>query len=403
MDRRLRTYVERVWMPERSDWPVAVTLGRAPDGHDVAEEYSVLPHPRAPRFLVPVGSRRTAAAFFRNYVASRSRRSRLLRRSVAASFASGLAERAFRHRLVVSVDRRFPRERWTEVLLVRHLADVLDQPDVQAFVEVRRVNPAAKPTLQLLDGYGRPVGFARVGATPPTRALVRTEAAALAALAGRLDTVIVPRLLADGDWHQTAYAVGAPLPAGMRRWDSGPDATAPLVAQIARSAGSTHGPLAGSAYAARLRADLAALPSSDDVAPVLTAWLARLEQQPHPLEFGRQHGDWIPNNLGRLGDRAAVWDWEFSVDDAPVGFDLLHWGFHLALSRHGLPAAVAAAEAATPLLAHLDVPLASRRLMVSAYLLDMFVRWTRLVAGTGEWNPKWYPDLLDVARHRDLD
>ncbi len=403
-DARLHAYVQRVWLPDdRADSPVAVTLESAPEGHVIAEQYAVLPHPRAPRFLVPLESRAVAAASFRGYSASRARVSRMLRNTVGTGFATGIAQRMLRHRLVVSVDRRFPRDRWADVLVVQHLAEVLGRPGIRALVAVRRINPSAKPTLQLFDEDGAPAGYAKLGPTEPTRLLVRTEAAAMAALGGRLDKVIVPELLASGDWGETAYAVGAPLPSGIRRWHEGPDATAPALAEVARSTETSRGPLAGSPFAARLRSDLAAVSAGDDVAPVLAAWLARLECDPAPMEYGRMHGDWIANNLGRLGDRVAVWDWEHSVDDAPVGFDLLHWRFHRALDRDGLPAAVRAVDAATGSLGLLDVPEGSRRLVASTYLLDMFIRWTRLAAGSGAWNPKWYPGLLPVARERDRD
>lgn len=112
------------------------------------------------------------------------------------------------------------------------------------------------------------------------------------------------------------------------------------------------------------------------------------------------HGDWIPDNLGRLPDGLAVWDWEHSVDDAPVGLDLLRWSFQQAMAGNDLFAAVAATEAAEPGLDELGVAAAAHHLLVSLYLLDEFVRWTKMIAGGMAWNPKWYPHLLDVVRAR---
>lgn len=403
-DVRLRTYVQRIWQPSGViDSPVSVTLGPAPSGHVVVEEYAVLPDPSTVRFLVPMGSRPTTVAAFHTYNATRAPVSRVMRGTLARSYAVGLADRVFPHRLVVSVDRRFPKDQWGEVLVLRHLADVLGQPELRAFAAVRRINPNVKPTLELFDGSGVPVGFAKLGTTAGTRHLVRTEAAALAALRGRLESVIVPDLLDAGDWGEVAYAVSRPLPPDLRRWTRGPYAAMQAMSTVARSGVVSRGPLANSTYAARLHADIEGVGGCDEVVQVLGHWLTRLEREASPIEFGRMHGDWIPDNLGRSGSQLVAWDWEHSTDDAPVGFDLLHWHFHLAFVKRGMRAAVGEMEAATPQLGLLDVPAESRRLIASLYLLDVFVRRMKLAHGGGGWNKRWYPGLLEVASTRDVE
>ncbi len=399
-DHRLQAWVERIWHHDDGDTPVRVTLGPPPSDHVIAEQYAVLPHPRAVRFLVPMGSRATSVASFRRYIKRRAPVSQSIRTVLAGGYAVGLADRVFPHRLVVSVDRRFPERRWAEVLVLRHLAAALGRTDLLAFTAVRRINPNAKPTLQLFDVAGSPVGFAKLGDTEATRELVRTEAAAITAVDGRLGSVVTPRLLAAGDWGEIAYAVGAPLPLEMKRWTGGPDATAPALLDIAGSGSGARGPLAGSTYAARLRKQIAALTGRSDVGPWLAAWIDRIERDPRRVEFGRAHGDWIPDNMGQIGAGLAVWDWEHSADDTPVGFDLLHWHFHHALVAHDLAAAVAAVGAASPGLALVGVPVESRELVVSTYLLDLFVRRTKLAIGGGGWNAKWYPGVIEVARRQ---
>lgn len=402
-DVRLQAYVERIWQPQGiSDSPVSVTLGPAPSGHVVVEQYAVLPSVTTVRFLVPLGSRATTVAAFRTYNATRAPISRSMRAMLAGGYAIGLAGRVFPHRLVVSVDKHFPEDRWDEVLVLRHLADVLGRPELQAFTAVRKVNANVKPTLELFDGSGGPVGYAKLGTTDATRQLVRTEAAAMATLRGRLGPVLVPDLLDAGEWGDATYAVSSPLPRDLRRWTRGLEATTEAMATVARSGKVSRGPLAASTYAARLHADIAGVGGCDEVAHVLSHWLARLERDSSPIEFGRMHGDWIPDNLGLSGSRLVAWDWEHSTEAAPIGFDLLHWHFHHALVKHGMRAAVAELDAATPELALLDVPIEARRLVASLYLVDVFVRRLRLAVGGGGWNQRWYPGLLEVARTRDL-
>jgi hypothetical protein len=172
---------------------------------------------------------------------------------------------------------------------------------------------------------------------------------------------------------------------------------------VTRSGVVSRGPLANSTYAARLHADIEGVGGCDEVVQVLGHWLTRLEREASPIEFGRMHGDWIPDNLGRSGSQLVAWDWEHSTDDAPVGFDLLHWHFHLAFVKRGMRAAVGEMEAATPQLGLLDVPAESRRLIASLYLLDVFVRRMKLAHGGGGWNKRWYPGLLEVASTRDVE
>ncbi len=404
-DPRLEACVRSVWpQAGQAGSPVSVRLGSGPAGHVAVEEYAVIPHPRMVRFLVPLDSRPATVASFRAFNATRAPLSRAVRATLGSGYALGLADRMFAHRLVVSVDQRFPLERWGDVLVLRHLAAELGHPTLVAFVAVRSINPNAKPTLQLFDAGGTPVGFAKLGTTPATRRMVRTEAAALGRLGGRHGPLLVPRLLTAGQWHDTEHSVSEPLPPDVRRWTDGAEATVPAITRVARSGTVTRTPLTGSRYAMQLRqriADSRGRARDNEVAEVLCRWLGHLEQDHTPLEFGRGHGDWIRDNLGRWGAGLAAWDWEHSSDDTPIGFDLLHWHFHERLATAGLRAAVSALDAATPRLALLDVPAVAHRFVASLYLLDSFVRRLQLAAGGGGWNARWYPELLEVARTRD--
>ncbi len=402
VDPRLQSYVEKIWLPDGPvGSPVAVSIGEPPPGHVVAEQYAVLPHPQLARFLVPLASRDVAAASFREYNATRARVSRIVRGSLAAAFSSGLGVPR-NSRLVVSVDSRVPRARWYDHLVIAQLASRLDLPELHTFVAVRQVNPNVKPTLQLFDRAAQPVGYAKLGTTEATRNLVRTEAATLASLSGSLSSVIVPGLVDAGDWGDTAFTVTSPLPRDLRRWTRGLLETAHTINAIATTGQRSHGPLATSSYAARLRSDIDIASASSEVAAALGQWLMRLQADVSPLSFGRMHGDWIPDNLGHSDSRLVAWDWEHSHHDVPLGFDLLHWRFHHALVKHGMAAAVAAVEAALPELALVNVPAGSHKLTGSLYLLDVFVRRMKLATGGGGYNARWYPAMLDIARGRDL-
>ena len=402
VDESLRAHAERVWLhPVDADGSVAVTLGTSPPAHHVAvEQYAVLPSVSAPRLLAPVGSRHATAAALRAYGAARSPHSRLARRAMATAMRTGVLDS--RSRLIVSVDARIPRPRWSEVLLTQHLRLAIDQPQAIAVMEVRPLNPNAKPTVQLFDPTGVPLAYVKLGTSAATKEMVRREAAALTALKGRLTTVLVPEMLGAGEWHDTSYVMGGALPLDIRRWSGRPEDTEAALRDIVASGTTSVSTFAASAHFAQLRADIAAASEQSDVASVLGAWLERLASHPAPLQLGRTHGDWIPDNLGQSAAGLAVWDWEHSIDDAPVGSDLLHWHFKQGMDAGGLTAAVAAVDAAAPNLHLLGVPPQARELVASLYLLHAFVRRLRLAVGGGGWNARWYPGLISVARSRDL-
>lgn len=401
---RLATQIEWVWLPDgRSDSPVAVTFGRAPAGHRVVEQYAVLPTARLPRLLVPIGSRRVAAATLTEYSGARSPRSRAGRRGLAAAAGAGLTRLLAASQLVVSIHQRVPRADWPQHLVVAHLAELLGVGHLHAFLTVRRINPNAKPTLELFDDDARPVAYAKLGPTEATQRLVRREAVTLRALAGGSGALVVPALLAAGDWHDTAYSVAAPLPRDLRRWSGGVQGTVPALEQVAASGDAHVGTFAGSAYLDEITADLAQVSGQPEVTHLLHEWLVALRSSTVPLPFGRMHGDWLPENLGDTGQRLAVWDWEHSRDHAPVGMDLLHWHFLRTLKAHGLLAAVKSVEGSTGELALLGVPATARPAVATAFLLDLFVRRTLLASGGGRWNDMWYPALLEVLNTRRPD
>lgn len=399
----LRALVERVWHPSGDGAsPVAVTMGPPPPGHVAVETYAIVPHPSRARFLLPLDTRRAAVASVWKYHSIKGPKTQAAAVTLAATLQAGAFHRLFPHRLVVSVDRRLPLNEYEQWLILRHLARELDGPPLLAGIAVRRMNPNAKPTLQLFDASGTPRAYAKLGWSDATREMIRTESDALVELDGRLKTLIVPSLLGKGSWGDITYSVVGPLPEGLRRWTREPLSAPQVNLEVVRSAAVTESTLAASSYRRRLHG---ALDSTASVAPeasqVLGAWLARLEQVRTSLTFGRWHGDWVPWNLGQLRSRPAAWDWEHSAADVPVGFDPLHWHFHQKLASTDLPAAVAVIDKVSGQLAAFGVPRESHGLVVSLYLLEIFVRNSKLSVGGGGWNPKVYPAMLSIAADRD--
>jgi hypothetical protein len=317
-------------------------------------------------------------------------------------FGTGLGEKAFHRRLVVSIDRRIDPADYANWLVLAHLAANLGCERLLAGIAVRRVQPNAKPMLELFDPAGCARGYAKLGWSAATRQLVRTEADALLALHGRLHGIIIPDLATRGVFADTEYSVATPLPLGLRPWTTDPIDAPDVALEVAHAAEVYKGPLKDSAHAKCLREQLiAAEGTTPHASRVLLHWLARLEENPTELQFGRWHGDWTPHNLGSLDGRVVAWDWEHSKVDVPIGFDALHWHHQRALPRGGLVAAVADVLATSDRLGSLGVPPEARRLTASLYLLGLYLRTVTLAIGGGGWNSRVYPAMLDVADNMD--
>lgn len=396
----LQALVERVWTTAGVDHsPVRVVSGEPlPPGFTVAEEYAVLPNAENARMLVPVGvPAAVGAAFSRRFSTLHGARERVYRAGLATGYRVGAVERLCRDRLVVGIDRRVPRRDWPQWLLLSHLQATLGVSGLVALIPVRRAMPNTKPAFRLFDGAGRPHGYAKLGWSPATRAIVRDEGLALSSVQGRLSTVQVPRPLAAGIWQGSDYVVAEPLPPDLRPWRAHPLAGAHVLRDIAASGITTRAPLSKSSY---LRRTLSSLSASAHAAPeladALSTWLESLGRHETPLAFGRWHGDWVPWNVASSVDGGVVaWDWEYSHPDVPVGFDLLHWHYQRRLAaRDGtIEAAVQALYAARHQLCALSVPADMHSTVASLYLVEMLTRSVRLAAAGAGWNPRVYPQV----------
>ncbi len=298
-----------------------------------------LPAPGRPRMVVPAGPPRVAAAAVRALAADRSARGRMRREGVATALRLGagrvLTARG-RSRTVGAGG------------IDEHLSAAVGRPVVTGMlVGAPRAN--RKPVLVLLDPSGEVVGYAKVGCTPVTRALVTREADALERVGGRdLTGVEVPRLLHRGPWAGLELVVQSPLDTA-RAGSPGPELLERALATIAASAGG-----AGAAPLRDLpawRRTVTRLDEHDDAAAArLLRFARRLEDRSAGvlLDSGAWHGDLTPWNVGVVGDRVLVWDWERYEDGVPVGFDALHHELAVLTQVQGLGHADAARHLVRP-------------------------------------------------------
>jgi hypothetical protein len=395
----LRRLTRRVW-GAGPDSPVLVSRSPLPETHLTLESYAVVPSSQHPRYLVPLGSPR--AILTAAYRLPHSSRTRRAARMLAAGGTVAWS-RLGRDRLYVGIARSVPPERWPDHLLLRRIAAELglDSEDAVALLPVRRVMPTTKPILRLFDRRGRSLGFAKVGWSDATRRVVENEVDVLHELRGRLQHLQVPSLLASGVLAGNTYLVTTPAPSPMRVWSRPPQDCGSLLTDVAHSSGLHVEPLSASRFRARILAELdAAQAAAPALVDLLRTWLHTATAQPvDDLEFGRWHGDWTRWNVVEADGHPLAWDWEFSEPSVPIGFDLLHWHFQQTLARPqgSLESAVRAVYEAAPALAAVGVDPARHRLVASLYMVEILTRACRLNAQGGGWNPRVYPDALEVA------
>ncbi len=182
-----------------------------------------------------------------------------------------------------------------------------------------------KPVLQVFGPDGRTLAFGKVGHDERAACLVSREGRVLLdPTLSALPSIDIPEVIFAGQWNGLEILLLTPMSAAQSRASSWTVPMAEMV-ELAQSAAVTHELLARSSYWAALVDRLAALkpspsaPGSELQAAVSEA-LGDLE-----LGFGRWHGDWAPWNMGRVGGRLQLWDWEQSSAGVPLGFDLVHF------------------------------------------------------------------------------
>jgi hypothetical protein len=311
-----------------------VLYPRSGSGATVDTEYLVVPHARRPRLLVPAHDRRLAATAVRRYSEPQSRMARLKRGATVAALRTGVWGALQRDRRLVTTAPG------PDGGIDGYLRDALGA-DLHVSVHIGPARPSRKPVLQLFGPDESTLGYAKVGVTALTRALVGSEARALVALGhANLRLLRVPQVLHSGQWLDHEVLVTSPLPVWLPRTTFSEPRLASAMREVATCFGVRRATLGDSMYWQRLIGRLNALSETSE-GPALMHAAERVAAKAGrmPLSFGAWHGDWAPWNMAMVADTILVWDWERFATGVPIGFDALH---------HALQRSIAAASPASP-------------------------------------------------------
>lgn len=298
-----------------------------------------------PSFLLPA-DRRMAAAICVSYNGLRSPRRRMERRAAAAALRAGAGSPLLES---VSLDGALQLDEESAGSLLEALSERLDT-ELVAGVGLGQLDAYWKPVLQLFDTSSNPVAYAKIGWNSLTSALVRNEAAALAAL-GPLDCgVTIPDLLDSFEWGGLDVTVTSPLPRRSKRM-AATSPPPPPGAMETVDGPEVSAPLAGTQWWSEVtdRVEGIVGPDGNDLGPLFEFALSSGGND--TVRLGRQHGDWVTWNLATDPDAPesrgslVAWDWEYSRPDSPLGLDRMHGVYQGARLLGGLDDSAAFARA----------------------------------------------------------
>jgi len=319
--------VARLLWPEPWDAPY-VTRSRHRAGQPHRDAY-LFPSERRPRLLVPA-----------DVPGSSSMLQRLAhgRHGIAAP-VRGLLERSVQSRAfslvgwpMLRVPGTDPGADSIENQLAQHFGT---EVRVGVLLGTRRVNQ--KPVLQIFDLEGRLQGYAKVGHNDLTAALVRREAASLAAIGAQSPRWFrVPHLVHHGQWGGLEILVTSPLIAEPGQRTVPRSARVNAMLEVAGLEGTRTALLTHTGFWARLR-DAVALLSSEPDGGRLQGLADAIETHhgSDTVRLGGWHGDWSRWNMNLRDGIVQIWDWERYDPEVPMGFDGLHFAAHAIRAGHG--------------------------------------------------------------------
>lgn len=412
---RLDTLVEQLWCLPVAAGQVRVVLNPSADNEwRELESYWVLPSASRARLLIPLATPRVTAASLLQYRSLR--RGKVNTARILLGSLARLGLRPVLHRL--SVQERVGAERAQEAMPLAAVAASLrgrgtrgnggpdsdaDGPGLFASIGIRD-GDNRKPTLQLVDGAGRPAGYAKLAWNESSSELVRTEIAALRAVGASTGPVRAPVLLAVGSQREFPYLVTEPLPLDVRAVRGSVKGPTPQEL-FALCPVSRVGALSATEHFQALGHRLAALDPASE--PALAQALARLAELLRTRDTvlpvaDRWHGDLVPWNTARdSSGRLWCWDWESCEPDAVAGLDAVHWMFSVRRERGEGPMAanlLQAVDDAGPFFEAAGVPREAWPVLAGVYAMVVAERAWTLAVHNGGWASSWIsvPELVGM-------
>ncbi len=333
------------WLGEVLGWRLTSATDRAANRGQDVRPYWALPSGHEPRLLVPRGW--SGRGTLNSFNDSMSQPSRMKKAAFGLFLGLGTPWAPGADRIAAVTGDGDARD-GGDGSLIGHLQTVVGGQIHVGATCGHDLRPNRKPVLQVVDGHGRIVAFAKIGWNEHTKGLVDREAAALAHLHGQRRTFSTPELMHFGEWNDRTVLVVSPGPRSLfRRGRRNALPSVEMELDVARTSAISTLELGSSPYLAKLRAKIQPPGISSVIAERLGSIFHRLVTRhgASTVSFGAWHGDWAPWNMIRGNDGLFVMDWERYEQGVPIGFDHLHVRFQLAHQVARRPLGIAAGQA----------------------------------------------------------
>lgn len=198
--------------------------------------------------------------------------------------------------------------------------------------------PHRKTTIQVMDGDGDILGYAKYSQNPSVCNFIKREAKALDEIAAlNLKTVAIPEVLC------AQFAVGSGLLVSDTVKRGGASSPKRLIAKhiaFLKEIQARSRKVGAQGLYARLAADLSKMePSlSEEWVERFGCAMSLLEGKISSMPVSYAHGDFTPWNCFELEDRLYLFDWEYAESQYPLGYDHLHFLLATAPTMHATAA-----------------------------------------------------------------
>lgn len=254
-------------------------------------------------------------------------------RAVKALFSNGLTSGVSRFLLKtvkLVVDRDVRTEDRRDILLSEHLKEVIQRNNLRFALSLGTPGNCRKPVIQISSCEGDVLGYVKTGWNELTNSLAENEARAIGKLSAAHDgSFLTPTVLFAGWWHGRYLVIESPPEGGLKPAPGTltPEYVAAICGLADMNVSRTR--LRESGYWRDILKRVKDVENRYYRAVLERNGVPRAEEALGgvSLPFHISHGDFAPWNAYLAGGKLFLYDWEYSRDDRPPGWDLFHFIF----------------------------------------------------------------------------
>jgi thymidylate kinase len=274
-------------------------------------------------YLIPLNSRKAAVTGLSLYSPQKTK-ARLLKKGLSVGLRLGIAQYLLPK---VNLDLRE---------FKKFLEEVFCEKDLSLAISLGAPGPHRKPVVQVMSQKGEILGYVKVGWNRETRILVQNESRILKHLQGKKLSFLVPHVLLAEDWQGRFVCVQSSPPHQTRpapkKWNYLYDEALKEMASL----GIERKKLSESDFWKQLRDRVCQIGNHywrRTLEGFMEQILSRLGDR--ELPFHLAHGDFTPWNTLLTDGQLYLYDWEYTLESAPAGYDLFHFAVQRALLVEG--------------------------------------------------------------------